>query len=165
MEPTGVTVAQRAWSAVLRQINRSRSNPVERAYGIVWTICMPPPESSSTRAKLRSALTDAMKQRDREAVAVYRSALAAIDNAEAVPGTSADGAVELSPAGVGHTDVPRSVLSEGDVIEIVQKEVEALRVAADSIAAAKPDVAARLRREAALLLGLVGGADVEAERP
>jgi uncharacterized protein YqeY len=53
---------------------------------------------------LRNALVAAMNERDRVAVTVLRSTLAAIDNAEAVDATAAAGgssAIESSPVGIG----------------------------------------------------------------
>ena len=61
---------------------------------------MPPEDSGDTqhpeaaddiRARLRRGLVDAMKARDRDAVAALRSTLAAIDNAEAVDAGTVDG--------------------------------------------------------------------------
>jgi hypothetical protein len=53
---------------------------------------------------MRQALPEAMSARDKAAVSALRSALAALDNAEAVPvdGSAARGlAIEQSPVGVG----------------------------------------------------------------
>lgn len=60
----------------------------------------------SIRAALRSAMTHAMKQRDGETTAVYRAALGAIDNAEAVPlgDQHRAGPVGISPTGMGRTE-------------------------------------------------------------
>jgi uncharacterized protein len=101
-----------------------------------------------------------MKDRDRSALAVYRTALAAIDNAAAVPASEAKsvGAVEASPLGVGTTEAERRSLTEQQVAEIVRREAQERLVAADSLASASPDAAGRLRREASLLVALLSDA-------
>ncbi len=113
----------------------------------------------SVRTALRSAITHAMKQRDREATAVYRIALAAIDNAEAVPMGSEHraGAIESSAVGVGQTDAPRRLLSEQDMIQIVWNEAEILRETADSLTDMHPEAARQRLRDAALLQTLLDG--------
>lgn len=105
------------------------------------------------RTALRSALTDAMKRRDREASSVFRAALSAIDNAGAVAvdGQHRDGAIELAVVGVGGSDVPRKDLTEQDLIQIVADEAEERRAAAQLIEATHPEDARRLRREAEML--------------
>ena len=98
-----------------------------------------------------------MKQRDRAALAAYRTALAAIDNAGAVPlgEEHRAGAVELSPVGVGRTDAERRSLTEQDMAEIVRLEAQDRLAAADALASSSADTADRLRREASLLLALL----------
>ncbi len=95
------------------------------------------------RAALRSAITRSMKRRDRQAAAVYRVALGAIDNAEAVPAGDHDraGAIESSPVGVGQTEVPRRLLTEKEMIGIVVGEAEERRAAADVLDTSSPVVA------------------------
>lgn len=109
------------------------------------------------RGALRTALVDAMRRHDREAMSVYRSALAAIDNAEAVPldARQRAGAVELSPYGLGAAEVPRRLLDEADLRQIVRQEAVELRTTAGAMAERTPDVADRLRRQAAMLDALV----------
>lgn len=102
--------------------------------------------NTSVRTALRAAIVDAMRSRDREAAATYRTALAAIDNAEAVPATEAPraGAIESASLGVGAADAPRRALTELQMRGIVAAEADALRDAAEARAAhADP-----LRREA-----------------
>jgi len=98
-----------------------------------------------------------MKQRDRAAVAVYRSALAAIDNAEAVPGDEvpAAGAIESPVVGVGRMEAARRLLTEEDMVAIVRREAQERRTAADVVADARPDAAQGLHREASLLDALL----------
>lgn len=111
------------------------------------------------RAALRAAIVAAMKQRDREATAVYRTALAAIDNAEAVPlgEQGRAGAIEQSPVGVGRAEAPRRELTEPDMADIVRRDAHERLAAAAAVAAANPDAAERLRRAARLLLDLLAG--------
>lgn len=117
----------------------------------------PAPAARSIRDGLRSAVVQAMKQGDRPALAAYRTALAAIDNAESVPMDHSHraGAIETSPVGVGRADAPRRLLTEQDMVEIVRREVADRCASAASLAETRPDHAERLRREASLLQRLV----------
>ncbi|NJC84120.1 GatB/YqeY domain-containing protein [Planosporangium mesophilum] len=107
------------------------------------------------RDRLRAALPAAMKARDRVAVAALRSALAAIDNAEAVAAPAVRGlAIEQTPVGVGAAETPRRVLTQAEVEEIVRTEVAEREAAArDYDRAGRPEHAERLRAEAAVLSG------------
>jgi uncharacterized protein YqeY len=114
-------------------------------------------EPVPVRAALKAAVTAAMKQRDREALSVYRTALAAIDNAEAITvdtGPKA-GAIELSPVGVGRGEVERRFLGEQQMVDVVRREAQDRLDTAESLASSNPDAAARLRHEASLLAGMV----------
>ncbi|MBL8098430.1 MAG: GatB/YqeY domain-containing protein [Anaerolineales bacterium] len=74
------------------------------------------------REQLKHGLKAAMKARQNEVVSVLRSALSAIDNAEAVPLDDSMVAV------VGRlNEVPRKELSEEDMRAIVQAEADALK--------------------------------------
>lgn len=110
---------------------------------------------------MRQALPEAMRARDRIAVSALRTALAALDNAEAVPVEEAGShgpAVEQSPIGVGVTEAARRELSEQDVAAILRAEAgERLDAAAQLPAPAHADRAARLRAEAAVLLRFLDG--------
>jgi uncharacterized protein YqeY len=114
-----------------------------------------PPTSPSLRRRLRDALVAAMKERDRAAVTVLRSTLAAIDNAEAVDAAAAAGgssAIESSPVGIGVAEVERRALSEEDIVQIVRSEVaEREAVALDYDRAGRPERAEALRAEAQVL--------------
>jgi len=114
-------------------------------------------DEPSVRAALRVAITRAMKQRDRAAAGVYRTALAAIDNAGAVPiGTQQRaGSIEESPVGVGRADASRRTLTGAEMAEVVRREAQERVAAAESLDGANPDAADRLRREARLLLDLL----------
>jgi hypothetical protein len=98
-----------------------------------------------------------MKEKDRAALATYRTALAAIDNAEAVPlgEEHRAGAVQLSPLGVGRADAERRTLTEQEMAEIIRLDVQDRLAAAKSLKTANPDAARRLCREASLLIALL----------
>ncbi len=97
-----------------------------------------------------------MKARDPVVVAVLRTTLAAIDNAEAVqagaaPVTSSSHIAGAS-AGVGSSDVPRRALSADEIRAIVRQQAEERRQAAEQYEAhGRVDQAHALRREAAVL--------------
>jgi uncharacterized protein len=94
-----------------------------------------------------------MKARNRVAVAVLRSTLAAIDNAEAiVPAETKSLSIEQSPIGAGAAEAERRVLSPDDVVRIVRGEVTSREdAAADYDRAGYADRAAQLRDEARFL--------------
>jgi uncharacterized protein len=108
------------------------------------------------RQRLRAALPAAMKAADRVAVAALRSALAAIENAEAVDASGSSGgrglAIEQSPVGVGAAEATRRALTEAQVEQIVRTEVAEREAAvAEYDRAGRPERAARLHAEAAVL--------------
>jgi len=87
---------------------------------------------------------------------LLRSALAAIDNAEAVEIRDVRaGAIETSPVGVGAAEVARRELTEADVAAIVRGEVEERRAAAGG-RAGRGDRAAELAAEADALTAHLG---------
>ena len=97
--------------------------------------------SSTLRAALRSRLTTAMRERDRAATAALRGAVAAIENAEAVPVIDrplVGGSVDVAGAalGVGATEAARLVLDGEAEREVVSAEVAALVEAQEAYAAA-----------------------------
>ncbi|MEU9897897.1 hypothetical protein AB0H69_26160 [Streptomyces phaeochromogenes] len=102
-----------------------------------------------------------MRARDKAAVSALRSALAALDNAEAAPVGEAElrgVALEQSPVGAGATEAVRCELSERGVVDVVRAEAaERLEAAEQLTAPAHADRAARLRAEAAVLLGFLDG--------
>lgn len=114
-----------------------------------------PPTRLSLRRRLRDALVTAMKERDRVAVTVLRSTLAAIDNAEAIDATAAAGgssAIEASPVGIGIAEVERRALSEEDIAQIVRAEMTDREAAAlEYDRAGRPERAQALRAEAQAL--------------
>jgi hypothetical protein len=117
----------------------------------------------SVRTALRSAIATARKQRDRQAAAVYRAALGAIDNAEAVPvgGEHRAGAIESSAVGIGRADRPRRALTERNMREIVCRDAEERCSVAQLIEPTQPEAAAQLRADALLLRTLLRGLGAE----
>jgi uncharacterized protein YqeY len=110
------------------------------------------------RDNLRSDLTAALKARDRVAVAALRSALAAIDNAEAVPVDNLPGSVASSEhvagaaVGLGAAEAERRHLTDADLRSIVENEVLERSVAAGEYERlGRDDAAERLRAEAEVL--------------
>lgn len=110
------------------------------------------------RATLRRDLTAALKARDRATVAALRSALAAIDNAEAVPVDQgktrvAEGEhIAGAAIGAGSADVDRHQLTDSDVRAIVEKEASERSVAAhEHEQLGRHDIAAHLRTEVDIL--------------
>jgi uncharacterized protein YqeY len=104
------------------------------------------------RERLRAALPAAIHNRDAAAVAALRSALAAIENAAAVP---APGRTEfgLPAVGLGVTEVARRVQDDAEVERIVRTEITDRRTAADEYERlGRPERADRLRAEAQALV-------------
>lgn len=110
------------------------------------------------RTDLRDGLKTALKSRDRTAIAALRSALAAIDNAEAIP---ADQAVDTTvghehvagaAAGLAAAEAPRRSLTEADLRSIVENEVRERTVAAEDYERlGRKEQAEQLRAEASVL--------------
>jgi uncharacterized protein len=100
--------------------------------------------------RLRAGLRAAIKARDRVTVSALRSALAAIENAEAVEVPGQRGlAIEESP-GLGGAEVQRRVLTEADITRIIHAEI------ADREAAAHTYASAGRAERADLLLSEIG---------
>jgi uncharacterized protein len=119
------------------------------------------------RSRMRQDLTAALKARDQTAVAALKSALAAIDNAEAVAddGThsreSSSAHIAGATAGAGSSDVPRRMLSEAEMQAIVRGQLEERHEAADLYERlGREDQATRLRREVAVLTRYLPDADL-----
>lgn len=110
-----------------------------------------PGPAAPLRRRLRDALAGAIKERDKLAVAALRSALAAIDNAEAVQRPeSADRqlAVEQLRIGVGSAEMPRRELTEQQITAIVRGELAEREAAAREYQrAGRLEHAERLRGE------------------
>ncbi|KAA9154297.1 hypothetical protein FPZ12_032340 [Amycolatopsis acidicola] len=110
------------------------------------------------RDNLRDALKTALKSRDRSAISALRSALAAIDNAEAIPvdqsvdTTAGNEHVAGAALGVGAAEARRRTLTEADVRSIVENEVrERTGAAEDYERLGRAEQAGQLRAEAAVL--------------
>jgi len=112
------------------------------------------PDRLSVPDLLQAALRAALKQRDTDAVAALRTALAAIGNAEALPRSATQRGrpgqyVAGSVAGLGTTEASRRALTEDEIAGILRAEIAERRAAADQYEqAGHADRAARLRREA-----------------
>src|SRR6266550_3651045 len=109
------------------------------------------------RQRLNDSLRAAMKVRDAAAASAFRSAIGAIDNAEAVerPQDPAPqtGRVAKTRLGVGVADFARRELSKQDVIEILRAEVaDRTLAAAQYERMGRADRAASLRAEEVALL-------------
>ena len=116
--------------------------------------------STDLRTLLQSALLPAMRAGDKDTVAVVRSALGAIANAEAVPTPSTtpvgEGPVAGASTGVGSTEAARRELSPEEVRKIVENErQERIHAAEESEAGGLGEYAARLRTQAAALAFLL----------
>jgi uncharacterized protein YqeY len=114
------------------------------------------------RQRLELALREALRARDPVARSALRSALAAIDNASAVPAEQAP-AASAGPhfagavAGLGAGEAGRRPLTEAEILDIVRAEVAERQAAArDYDQAGHPGQADRLRREAGVLTSVTG---------
>ncbi|MEO3851054.1 hypothetical protein ABGB09_26115 [Streptomyces sp. B8F3] len=111
-------------------------------------------DAQALRSLMRADLRAAMKERRREVVSALRTALAAIDNAEAVeaPDTPADQGSEHvagARAGVGAAEAARRVLSADDVRALLRTQITERRTEAGGYeTAGQGEAASRLRREA-----------------
>lgn len=119
-------------------------------------------DADDVRARLRTALRTAMKAREKGTVAAIRSALAAIDNAEAVDAAAAGlqqtghSRIAGTVGGLGAGEVARARLTEARMREIVAGEVAERRAAADEYDGHGQDErAAGLRSEADALAALL----------
>lgn len=110
--------------------------------------------ASPLRDRLRAALLDARRARDAETVATLRTALAALENAEAVPVGRTSGAIGDASVGVGTTEARRGVLSDADEIVVLDDEIASLEEADRAYADSVPERAAAARRAAQTLTGL-----------
>ena len=116
------------------------------------------PEGSaeSLIRRLREGLRSAIRSRDASAAAALRSALAAIENAEAVDAAAAPpsepGVIAGGVRGLGRGEVQRRPLDAAEALGILEAEVAEREAAAgDYERAGREAEAGRLRAEAALL--------------
>jgi uncharacterized protein YqeY len=117
---------------------------------------------TGTRQRLQLALGEALRARDKVAISALRSALAAIDNASAVPAApapaaGADGShFAGTVAGLGAGEAERRRLTEAEAEQIVRAEVAERQAAARGYdQTGHADQAARLRQEAQILLSVI----------
>lgn len=115
------------------------------------------PSDQPLRVRLRASLTRSIKRRNAVAVTALRSALAAIDNAEAVdapPARTAGGSpIAGAVQGLGAGEAPRRHLSDADIAEIVRAEVaQRQAAAAEYDRLGRGETSTRLRAEAAALV-------------
>ena len=112
---------------------------------------------SSLRDRLRVALLAARRARDAQTVSTLRNALAALENAEAVPTGVASGAIEDAPVGVGATEAQRRVLTDADELAVLDSEIASLEEASRAYADSVPERAVAARAAAQMLAGLREG--------
>jgi uncharacterized protein len=117
---------------------------------------------TGTRQRLQLALREALGARDTVATSALRSALAAIDNASAVPAAPAPAAGTGGPhfagtvAGLGAGEAERRRLTEAEAEQIVRAEVTGRQAAArDYDRTGHASQAGRLRAEAQVLLSVI----------
>lgn len=111
---------------------------------------------------LRTALRDAQRARDGEAMAVLREALATIDNAEAPDVSHAPsgdtGPIAGAVQGLGAGEIARRVLGPDEVTAIIAREMTERRdAAATYVALGRPAEAETLERQARVLEALLAG--------
>ena len=122
-----------------------------------------PADGSAAQARLRAALADALRRRDRLAVSALRSALSAIGNAEAAsppPGQPAPAARTSPgrPPGSARQRRAWRSLTAAEIDQIIQAEIgERVRAAADYDRGGQPGQAQRLCAEADVLRRLAAG--------
>ncbi len=109
------------------------------------------------RDRLRAALKDAMRARDEVARDALRTALGAIDNAEAVAvvddgAPAVDGPIAGAVRGVGASEVPRLEVTEAQIADLLREQVVDRRATAEVVEqGGQGEAADRLRAEAELL--------------
>jgi uncharacterized protein YqeY len=117
--------------------------------------------NAAVRDRLQRALRDALRARDKVAVSALRSALAALDNASAVP-PGPEPVAASGPhfagarTGLGAGEVPRRGLADGEAERLVRAEITEREAAAAGYERAGHDEQARrLRQEAAHLASVL----------
>jgi hypothetical protein len=117
------------------------------------------------RTAMRRDLVVALKARDTETVTALRTAIAAIDNAEAVdtsalPVSAPGGPVAGATPGLGSSEVARRVLAFSDMRSVVSEVItEYLGEAERYESAGHGESAEVLRRQADALRGYSGDSD------
>ena len=115
--------------------------------------------------RLRIALKDAMRARNRTRMSTLRAALSVLDNATAVgvDVMPAAGAIEASATGLGAAEAGRRVLSEPEQQELILREADELAVSAAMFTDAEQ--AAAQRPEADALRGWVQQVELGPDGP
>ncbi len=109
-------------------------------------------DSVRLRQRLRERLKVALTARDSIAVAAFRSAMGAIDNAEAVDAPAPARGPAHVRLGVGATETARRVLSAQDVVDVIEAEIrERAAAAAEYQRLDRAEQASMLKAEAAAL--------------
>jgi len=116
--------------------------------------------NEAIRDRLHQALRDALRARDKIAASALRSALAALDNAGAVPPGQAPAAASGphfagAVAGLGAGEVPRRGLAAGEAEQIVRAEIAEREAAAGYEGAGHDEQALRLRQEVGVLTSVL----------
>lgn len=130
-------------------------------------------DPAELRTRMRAGLTSAMKARDKVTVAALRTALAAFDNAEAVPvpPTPNEGSptpsqgppatsehVAGTSVGLGSAETDRRALTVDDLHAVLRGQIDERTAEADTYADhGRADAADRLRREADALRAYLPG--------
>ena len=113
------------------------------------------PHIIPVRQQLKADLKQAMKARQMQVVATIRATLAEIDHAEAVEIDTA-----VIPLEGITKDVPRKILTEADMLAIVRREADEIKVAlAEYEAVGNEEKTAELRAAWHLLLGYLGSGE------
>jgi hypothetical protein len=90
------------------------------------------------RSRLSIDLRNAMKEKDSLAVNAIRSLMSAIDNAGAVPVEKPEvmpisGGIAGATEGLGSSEALRKELSDGEIKQIIQKEIDEMAKAVELI--------------------------------
>lgn len=108
--------------------------------------------ATSLKSRIRADLTAAMKARDNEETRLLRALLAALDNAEAVSAGTAHDRYQVRMFGDSSVEVPRRVLSEGDIRDLLLRETTERDAAARELERLNQQSEAdRLRNEISLI--------------
>lgn len=109
------------------------------------------------RRRMRADLTIAIKARDRMAISALRSAIGALDNAEAIDVADAllsnESPIAGATSGLGSTEATRRALTDDDIARVIATEVGDRHTAAEQYdRAGQGERANALRAEAAVLV-------------
>jgi uncharacterized protein YqeY len=116
------------------------------------------------RVRLRDALRVAMKERNKSAVAAFRTALGVIDNAEAADVSQAPAAeaghIAGGVAGLGAGEVPREHRTDDELVALLRTEIARwVATAAEYERVNRDTEAADLRAQITALTAVLGPQD------